>query len=274
MAKFIITGFADEIDNSLEKQMETLTELGIKYIEMRGVNGKNLSDYEPEDTVAIKKTLDENGFKLSAVGSPIGKIGINDDFEPHFEKFKKVVEIAEIMETKYIRMFSFFIDKQDDPAEYKDKVLSYWKRFEEYAAEHNIILLHENEKGIYGDTPERCKDILDAADPAVVRGIFDPANFVQCGVETKAGFELLRDKIVYMHIKDAMMDSGKVVPSGEGDGNLEYILRSLADSGYEGFLSLEPHLETGDIAVCGADKFKIAHKALMDIITKLDVEIC
>lgn len=273
MSKFIITGFADEIDNSLEKQMETLKELGVKYIEMRGVNGKNLSDYEPEDTVAIKKTLDENGFKLSAVGSPIGKIGINDDFEPHFEKFKKVVEIAKIMETKYIRMFSFFIDKNDNPADYREKVLAYWKRFADYAAENGIMLLHENEKGIYGDNAERCKDILDSCDSSVVRGIFDPANFVQCKVDTKAAFELLRGDVVYMHIKDALMENGKVVPSGQGDGNLEFILKSLCDSGYEGFLSLEPHLETGDIAVCGADKFKIAHKALLDIITKLDAEI-
>lgn len=273
MSKFIITGFADEIDDSLEKQMETLKELGVKYIEMRGVNGKNLSDHEPNEAKAIKKILDENGFKLSAVGSPIGKIGINDDFEPHFKKFKKVVEIARIMETKYIRMFSFFIDKGDDPAEYKERVLSYWKRFADYAAENGIMLLHENEKDIYGDTAERCKDILDSCDSSTVRGIFDPANFVQCGVDTKAAFEMLKDDIVYMHIKDAVSGSGKVVPSGEGDGNLEYILKSLCDRGYEGFLSLEPHLETGDIAVCGADKFKVAHKALMDIITKLDAEI-
>lgn len=273
MSKFIITGFADEIDNDLQKQMETLKELDIKYIEMRNVNGKNLSDYEPEETKAIKKILDENGFKLSAVGSPIGKIGVNDDFEPHFEKFKKVVEIAKIMETRYIRMFSFFIPREDDPAQYTERVLAYWKRFADYAKENGIILLHENEKGIYGDNAERCKTILDAADPAAVRGIFDPANFVQCGVETKAAFELLQDDIIYMHIKDAMMDTGRVVPSGEGDGNVEFILSKLCERGYEGFLSLEPHLETGDIAVCGADKFKIAHKALMDILAKLDCEI-
>lgn len=273
MARFIISGFADEIDSDLEKQMDVLDELGIKYIEMRGVNGKNLSDYAPADTVEIKKALDRRGFKLSAIGSPIGKIGIGDDFEAHFEKFKRVVEIAGIMETKYIRMFSFFMPENEDPEVYREKVLAYWKRFEDYARSHNVVLLHENEKGIYGDLPERCRNILNAADRNVVRGIFDPANFVQCGADTKAGFELLADDIVYMHIKDAISETGRVVPSGEGDGNLEYILRTLAERGYNGFLSLEPHLETGDIAVCGADKFKIAYDALMKIITKLDAEI-
>lgn len=273
MSKFIITGFADEIDNDLQKQMETLNELGIRYIEMRNVNGKNLSDYTLEEAKEIKRTLDENGFQLSAIGSPIGKIDINDDFEPHFEKFKNVVAIAELMQTKYIRMFSFFIPKEQAAQTYTERVLEYWKRFADYAQAHGIVLLHENEKGIYGDNAERCKTILDALDPTVVRGIFDPANFVQCGVDTAAAFDLLEKDIVYMHIKDAIKGSGRVVPSGEGDGNVAQILTRLCDSGFEGFLSLEPHLETGDIAVCGADKFKIAHKALMNILEKLDCEI-
>ena len=273
MAKFIISGFADEIDDSLEKQMETLKELGIKYIEMRGVNGKNLCDYKAEDTREIKRVLDENGFKLSAVGSPIGKIGINDDFEPHFEKFKNAVEIAKIMQTKYIRMFSFFIPEGGDADIYKDRVLSYWKRFADHAALHGITLLHENEKDIYGDIPRRCLDVLNAFDSNVCEGIFDPANFVQCGCDTKEAFEMLRSHTVYMHIKDAQKVDGKVVPSGEGDGNVAFILGELAKSDYEGFLSLEPHLETGDIAVCGADKFKIAHRALVEILKDIDAQV-
>ncbi len=273
MAKFIITGFADEIADSLTEQMATLKELGIHYIEMRNVDGKNLSDCTLEEARAIKARLDENGFRLSAVGSPLGKIGVNDDFGPHYEKFKHVCQIARIMETRYIRTFSFFIPKGEDADVYQEKVLGYWKQFADYARTQDLILLHENEKGIYGDTPARCKTLLDAMDWNVVKGIFDPANFVQCGCDTKTGFDLLEKQIVYMHIKDALLENGKVVPSGQGDGNLAYILGRLAAQGYEGFLSLEPHLQTGDIAVCGADKFKIAYNALMDILKTLDCQI-
>lgn len=273
MSRFILSGFADEIDDSLDKQMDTLDGLGIRYIEMRGVDGKNLSDYAPDAAKEIKKRLDARGFRLSAVGSPIGKVGIRDDFEPHFDKFKRVVEIARIMETGYIRMFSFFIPKGEDPESFRDEVLERWGRFADYVKGSGLTLLHENEKDIYGDTAERCRNILNACDPAVVRGIFDPANFVQCGVETKAAFDLLGEDIVYMHIKDALAESGRVVPSGEGDGNVAYILQKLSDRGFEGFLSLEPHLETGDIAVCGADKFKLAHSALMNILKTLGAEI-
>lgn len=273
MAKFILSGFADEISDRLEEQITTLKKLGIHYVEMRGVNGRNLTDYSLEDAREIKKTLDKSGIRLSAVGSPLGKIGIEDDFEPHFVKFRHTLELAKIMETGYIRMFSFFIPRGKDADSCKDEVLYRWGRFAETAAGSGVTLLHENEKDIYGDIPRRCKTLLDAMDSHTVRGIFDPANFVQCRADTLEGFRLLADDTVYLHIKDAVWDTGKVVPSGEGDGHLPEILSELAARNFEGFLSLEPHLETGDIAVCGADKFTIAHAALTKILEKLDAEI-
>lgn len=273
MSKFIISGFADEIADDLQTQIATLKKLGIGFVEMRNVNGKQLVEHGLDEVKEIKKNLDDNGIKLSAVGSPIGKIGINDDFTPHFDKFKHTVEIAQLLQTRYIRMFSFFIPDGQDADKYEEKVLNRWTKFADYVKGTDIVLLHENEKGIYGDIPERCKNLLDKMYFNYVKGIFDPANFVQCKVDTLEAFKLLKDKIVYLHIKDAVFDTGKVVPSGEGDGHIAEILKMLADSGFEGFLSLEPHLETGDIAVGGAEKFEIAYNALMSIIKTLDVEI-
>lgn len=273
MAKCIISGFADEIADRLDEQLATLAKLNVHYMEMRNVNGRNFTDYTPAEAKEIKRQLDASGVRLSAVGSPLGKIGIEEDFAPHMDRFKRTMELAQIMETAYIRMFSFFIPDGKDPDEYKNAVLERWFQFQEYAKGSGIILLHENEKGIYGDIPRRCRTLLDAMDWDTVRGIFDPANFVQCKADTLEGFRLLEDKIVYMHIKDAIWDTGKVVPSGQGDGHLPEILGQLAGKDFCGFLSLEPHLETGDIAVGGPEKFTIAHKALMDILEKLDVEI-
>lgn len=273
MAKCIISGFADEIADDLGVQLATLEKLHVRYIEMRGVNGRNFTAYTPAEAKEIKKELDAAGVRLSAVGSPLGKIGIEDDFGPHMDLFKRTVELARVMETGFIRMFSFFIPEGKNPDDYQNAVLDRWYQFQEYARGSGVILLHENEKGIYGDIPRRCRTLLDAMDWEVVRGIFDPANFVQCGADTLEGFALLEDKIVYMHIKDALMGSGKVVPSGQGDGHLPEILSRLAAKGFNGFLSLEPHLETGDIAVGGPEKFTIAHRALVDILKTLPVEI-
>lgn len=240
---FTISAFADEIDMNLTTQMDVLEKYHIHHIEMRGVNGKNLSDCTVSEAKEIKAQMDARGFRLSAVGSPIGKIGITDDFAPHLEQFKRVLEIAHCMKTDYIRMFSFFIPKGDDPDRYQDAVLERWHGFITAAKGSGITLLHENEKEIYGDTAERCLNLLQKLDCDFVRATFDPANFVQCGVEVfPHAFELLRPYIAYMHIKDAKFSDGSVTPAGQGDGRVADVLSALQADGYDGFLSLEPHL--------------------------------
>lgn len=243
MSKFILSAFADEIDIDLNTQMDVLKEHGISYIEMRGVNGKCIVDYSLEEVKDIKRQLDERGFKLSSIGSPIGKINITDDFGPHLELFKHTMEIAKIMDCKYIRMFSFFIPKGEKPEKYRDEVMLRWGEFVKAAEGSGLILLHENEKDIYGDTAERCLDILKTLNCSYVKAIFDPANFVQCNVKTyPEAYELLKDYVVYMHIKDAVYSDHHVEPAGYGDGKVKEILEELYKRGYEGFLSIEPHL--------------------------------
>ena len=243
MSCFVISAFGDEIDGRLERQLEVLAQHDIKYIEMRGVNGKCIVDYTLEEVMEIKRQLDERGFKLSAIGSPIGKIGILDDFEPHFQLFKHTLEIAKIMEVKYIRMFSFFIPQGEEPGKYRDEVMKRWRRFIEAAEGKNVVLLHENEKDIYGDTPERCLDLFETMNCDYLKATFDPANFVQCNVKTyPEAYEVLKDHIAYMHIKDAIYSNHQVVTVGHGEGNIKELLKELKDSGFKGFLSIEPHL--------------------------------
>ncbi|CAG7610813.1 hypothetical protein PAESOLCIP111_01291 [Paenibacillus solanacearum] len=284
MSKFILSAFADEIDANLETQMDVLDQHGIKFIEMRGVDGKNLVHYTLDEVRGIKSRIDARGFKLSAVGSPIGKIGINDDFELHLELFKHTLEIAKIMDCQYIRMFSFFIPKGEEPETYRDEVIDRWRQFVKVAQGSGVILLHENEKGIYGDTPERCQDLLESLNSNDVKGIFDFANFVQCDVKNYPdGYELLKGHIEYVHIKDAVYNGHRVVPAGDGDGCVEEILKELHSGGYEGFLSLEPHLGkfTGfaelephspgyHLPEGGARSFAIAVQALKKILNKIE----
>lgn len=284
MSKFILSAFADEIDASLTTQMEVLDQHGIKHIEMRGVNGKNLTQYTLDEVREIKKQLDARGFKISAVGSPVGKIKITDDFAPHLDLFKHTIEIAKILETKYIRMFSFFIPHGEDPAKYRDEVMNRWSQFIKSAEGTGIVLLHENEKDIYGDTAERCLDLLKTMNCSYVKATFDPANFVQCNEKTyPEAYELLKDYIEYMHIKDANANDHKVVPAGYGDGKVKEILTALYKAGYEGFLSLEPHLGSfqgfsdlepnspiNDMPEGGPKKFAMAVDALKKITAEIE----
>ncbi len=237
-----LTGFADEIAPELTKQIEVMRKLGIGYIEMRGVDGKGLVEYPLPEVREIKKRLTDAGMRLSSVGSPIGKIGIRDAFAPHLELLKHTAEIAHIMETPNIRMFSFYIPQGEDAAGYRNEVMDRLGQMRDVAAEADVVLLHENEKEIYGDVAPRCLEIMKEFYGDHFRGVFDFANFVQCRQDTLEAYELLSPYIDYVHVKDALTESGEVVPAGEGDGHVAEILTKLKESGYSGFLSLEPHL--------------------------------
>ena len=280
-----ISGFADEIAQELDVQIEAVSRLGIQYIEMRGVDGNNLI-YHPDAKVKeIKQKLEDAGIKLSALGSPLGKIGIEDPFKPHFEEFKRACEIAHRMDTKNIRMFSFYIPEGKEK-EYKGKVFDRLGRFADYAGRNDIVLLHENEKGIYGAKAPECLEIMKKLGSDHFRAIFDFANFVQCGQDTLEAYDLLKDYVDYIHVKDARKENGTVVPVGYGDGNVEAILKKLFASGFDGFLSLEPHLfdfkgfeglERGRTAslsqsgqaLSGAEAFAVAHRALCEVLDRI-----
>lgn len=276
-----LSGFADEIDTNLGKQIEVLKKLQMNHVEMRGVNGKGLVDYSINEAREIKKQLDESGIQLSSVGSPIGKIKITDDFAPHMELYKHTVEIAHEMETPYIRMFSFFMPEHESYDPYRGKVMDQLGQFVDYAKASNIILLHENEKDIYGDVADRCLELMKEFYGEHFKAVFDFANFVQCKQDTLSAYEMLKPYIAYIHIKDALWSDGSVVPTGHGDGNVEKILKMLKDSGYQGFLSLEPHL--ADFAgfssleqsagekkkLSGEEAFTIACEALRKILERI-----
>jgi L-ribulose-5-phosphate 3-epimerase len=167
---------------------------------------------------------------------------MNADYDQHYELFKHTIAIASSLETRYIRLFSFFMEEEAVSAN-EATIISRLKEMSAYAKKSDIILLHENEKDIYGDTPERCLHLVKSINSPNFRLIFDPANFVQCGVTTYPdAFIMLSEYVDYMHIKDAILSSKQVVPAGHGDGSIHEILRALDEKGYEGFLSIEPHL--------------------------------
>ncbi len=279
-----ISGFSDEIDSNISVQFEVLNKLNIKFFEPRGVNGRNISKLNDEEVMSLKAEMDKHGIAASSIGSPIGKIKISDDFDAHFELYKRVVKTAKMLDCKYIRMFSFY--NADDCEVWTDsgreEVFRRIRKMLDYAIQENVILLHENESAIYGDNTERCLDLLREFACDNFGAIFDPANFVQSGVDTLEAFEALKAYIIYMHIKDAYRSNKRVVPAGMGDGNVEYILKNLFKDGYDGFLSLEPHLGSFEgladleltdrmlsLPKSGEGTYTIAYTALNDILERI-----
>ena len=238
-----IYAFADEASPDIDGQIAALRENGLDGLEIRNVDGVNVSDISAAKAREVRKKTDAAGLAVWSVGSPIGKIDIEkDDFKTHTEKFRRTLETAEILGARNIRLFSFYIPKDKNPDDYENEVIERLGCFAEYAGGSGITLCHENEKGIYGDVFERCVKIHKALPE--IKAVFDPANFVQCGVDTLKAWDALKCCTEYLHIKDALAD-GSVVPAGKGIGNLPEILSSYkAHNG--GAVTLEPHLKVFD----------------------------
>ncbi len=282
MKTFTITGFSDEINEMIDVQFAHLKSLGIEYFEPRGVDGTNISDLTDEQVKTLKEKMDKNGIKVSSIGSPIGKIKITEPFEPHLEKLARVIEIAKALDAKYIRVFSYYIEKGDDLEKWHDEVIYRMKKMAELAEKEGIMLLHENEKEIWGELPEQCDRIIREVNSPALRAVFDPANFIQGGATPYPdAYNIMKPHIEYMHIKDALPD-GSVVPAGCGIGNIDMILSDLKKSGWTGFTSLEPHLgsfkgleglELDDkmTLLDGAtpEKFTLAYQSLKKIIDRI-----
>ena len=235
---FQLAAFADEADGKISGQIKAMKENGIGYLEIRGVDGQNISNISVDKAKEVRKELDDAGLAVWSLGSPYGKIGINEDFAPHLELFKKGLELADVLGTRHIRMFSFYVP-QGEAERYTDEVMKRLDQFVTVAKDSGIILCHENEKGIYGDMADRCAEIH--RNIPQLKAVFDPANFIQCGQDTVKAWEMLSPYVEYMHIKDALADK-RVVPAGKGIGNLPYLLQNYKGS----VLTLEPHLSVFD----------------------------
>ena len=265
-----IYAFADEASGSIDKQIEAMKRNGLQGLEIRNVDGTNVSDITLEKAKEVHEKMEAAGLKVWSIGSPLGKIGIGDDFEAHMKKFRHTLEVAKVLECKNIRMFSFYLPGDKEPESFKEEVIRRLQQMVEAAKDSGIDLCHENEKGIYGDVAKRCLEIHQAVPE--LKGIFDPANFIQCGQDTLEAWEMLHPYIKYLHIKDAK-ENGMVVPAGAGIGNLQKIVDAFRAQGGEN-VTIEPHLTVfeGLRELEGKDReIKVAEFNYPDADTAFDV---
>jgi sugar phosphate isomerase/epimerase len=265
-----LSAFADEIGPDLDLQVRVCRENAVTHLELRGVYGKNVMDFDAPLRAEIKSKLAANGLGVISIGSPIGKVAIDRPWAEHFDRFKLAVELAVYFESPFLRVFSYYPAGGEgkgplDP--HRDEVVDRFRQKAEYLRGTPVTMVHENEKGIFGDVGRRCAELMRAVDSPKLRSAFDFAIFVKVGEDPLANWPLLKPYAAHIHIKDAKMGTGQVVPAGEGDGHIPEILKDAWDSGYRGFLTLEPHLKVAGHShgETGPELFKVAADALKGI---------
>ncbi|NQX28237.1 sugar phosphate isomerase/epimerase [Microbacteriaceae bacterium VKM Ac-2854] len=271
-----LSGFGDEIDPDPTIQLAVLRALGAGSIEVRSAWGVNVVDLDDEQLARLAELVRAKEFGVSAVASPIGKVDVALDAELEVARLARIIRVAQALGTPNIRVFSFFRSPGVTVESVRDDVLVRMRLLADLAEREGVVLLHENEKDIYGDTPERVLDLVESVGSPALRLAWDNANFVQVGVRPfDEGYAKLRPYLDYLQVKDAVATTGAVVPSGEGDGQLLETLTALRDDGYTGFASLEPHLasahELGGFS--GPEAFGSAARAFRGLTDGLGIEL-
>ncbi len=275
MAKLTLSAFADEYADSLIEQCKALKGFGIDYMEMRGVDGKNVSTLTKAEVKSAKSVLSDYGIKVSSIGSPLGKIKLDGDTVAHLELAKRVFESANELGARNIRMFSFYLPEGKTREECRGQVFDELEKLVKLAEEHGVALCHENEALIYGESPEKCLEIMQYFDGRM-KCVLDMGNFVLDGYNPMDAYKTLIDYIEYFHIKDALY-AGAIVPAGKGEAQIKEILDLYkASDRKDTFITLEPHLQTfgGLNALVGKTfenpyKYETQQSAFTDAVEKL-----
>ena len=243
MAKLILSAFSDEYADGLQEQCKALNEFGIGYMEIRGIDGKNVSTLSKSEVKKAKGILTDYGIKVSSIGSPLGKINLDEDLDGHLELSKHIFETANEFGAKNVRIFSFYLPKNKTREDCKEQVLYGLEKLVKLSREYGVTLCHENEALIYGESPEKCLEILEYFG-GELKAVFDMGNFVLDGYDPINAYKLLKNHIEYLHIKDALY-AGAIVPAGRGEAKIKEILNDYKKNGKKDtFITLEPHLQT------------------------------
>jgi len=244
-----LSAFADEVCDGFLEQVKYLAAEGVGYIEPRFIDKKNIMDLSRDELNEAKKMITDHGLKVSAIGSPIGKVKLDEPFGPHLDKFKHAVDLAVLFETPFIRMFSYYAPEGRNIDDLRDQVLERMAAKVEVLKDVDVTMVHENEANIYGHTARNCVDLIETVNSPKLRLVYDPANFVwgeKITNNVESCWPLMKPYVVHIHIKDWKLGAEDVgsIP-GEGDSQIRELLAELAAMSYAGRLTMEPHLQTG-----------------------------
>jgi len=239
------SGIADEAGTSLELQIKAHQELGWKHIEIRNIDGISLTDLCDEAFGAVADALTEAGLGVSSFASqlcnwsrPITK---HPDIDVH--ELARAIPRMQQLGCRFIRTMSY--PNAGWPEEkWRDEAVARLKVLARMAEQADVVLTHENCDGWGAQGPEQSLELFERVGSDHLKQLWDTGNSVPHGQDPWACYEALRDHVVYVHIKDGVMegDTVRYTYPGEGAGRVKDVIADLLERGYDNGFSIEPHM--------------------------------
>ena len=277
-----LSAFSDEAGSSADQQINALLRAGLRFIDIRNIDGYNIAELPIEQAKIVKAKLDDKGITMQMMGSPIGKIDVGDELLLDIDKLNHLGEMAPIFGCGAVRIFSYYNRSQCSHGEWQKRVLERLQTLRDRAEKMGLVLYHENERHIFGDLAADVKTLADLRG-ANFKLIFDFDNYQQSGEDVWATWLQLRERTDAIHLKDSTPEN-RHVPVGQGNGQVEKILANAVTTGWSGPLTLEPHLTHSQSVVSTGpsgqknqafaqmeprESFHIAAEAAKDLLEKI-----
>ncbi|PPK64068.1 TIM barrel protein [Actinokineospora auranticolor] len=241
----VLAGIGDEAGPGLAEQVAAVTGLGWSAIELRTVAGTAVADLPDPLFDEVAGTLAELGLRTVCVDSRIGDWStvITGDFGRDLEELRVLARRCPRLGTRYVRVMSYPNDGLHDD-EWEHRALRRMRELALRAEQADLVLLHENCAGWAGSDPARALRMLEEADSPALRLLFDTGNGLAYGYSATEQLAEVVEHVAHVHVKDGVptpMGPQWTIP-GEGDADVRGCLDLLAAHGYQGALSIEPHL--------------------------------
>ena len=277
-----LSAFSDEAGASADQQINALLRAGLRFIDIRNIDGHNITELPIEQAKIVKSKLDDHGIQMQMMGSPVGKIQVDDELLLDIDKLNHLGEMAPIFGCGAVRMFSYYNKSELSHDEWRKHTVERLETLRDRAEKMGLILYHENERHIFGDLTDDVETLADLRN-ANFKLIFDFDNYQQSGEDVWATWLRLADRTDAIHLKDSTQDN-RHVPVGQGNGQVEKILADAVARNWSGPLTLEPHLTHSQSVVSTgpsgqqnqayaemepAESFEIAAQAAKDLLEKV-----
>lgn len=242
------SGISDEAGKTIATQIRAHKELGWKYLELRGIEGANLTQLNDADFDAVYGAVTDAGMGVSCFASAIANWArpITNDFAEDEADLARAIPRMHRFGTQFIRVMSYPNDKDNplDDASWRKESIARMKQLARMAEDGGVILVHENCSGWGGLSAENSNILLGEVGSPALKVVFDTGNPVTYGQDAWEYYKAVAADIVYVHIKDAQKINGEdqYCMCGDGEGYVKEIVADLLKNGYDGGFSIEPHL--------------------------------